>query len=265
MSKSAIHRASHPTAAKTTTDPTKSRTGLRAMAAALLLCTALIGCSKSTDAVVPTDPKQWDGEFAQKIKNLSEVDKGLLAAYLLRTQLGKALGKQGMPIGTTVGQAIDAQRQWMAEQDAKKAAAQRLKVELEAKRAATAAELSKTVVLTFMGQHYIPRNFDAGRFEGHFSVEIGVKNLGTKAIKGIKLQLVFKDTFGEVISKRSVEIEHAIPPGGEYAWKGGKKINEYIDEDRKLMHLEDGQFSTEMQPTMVVYADGSTVGSLDAN
>ena len=247
-----------------TTDPAKSRTGLCIIATALL-CIALTGCSKPTDAVVPTDPKQWDGEFAQKIKNLSEADKGLLAAYLLRTQLGEVFGKQGMPVGTTVGQAIDAQRQWIAEQEAKKAAAQRLKVELEAKQAATAAELSKTIVLTFMGQHYIPRNFDAGRLDGRFSVEIGVKNLGSKTIKGVKLQLVFKDTFGEVISKRGVDIEHTIPPGGEYVWKGGRNINEYIDEDRKLMHLEDGQYSAEMQPTMVVYADGSTVGGKDAN
>jgi hypothetical protein len=235
------------------------------MVTALMLCTALAGCSKPTDAVVPTDPKQWDGEFARKIKNLSEADKGLLAAYLLRTKLGEVLGKQGMPVGTTVGQAIDAQRQWMAEQDAKKAAAQRLKAELEAKQAATAAELSKTVVLTFMGQRYIPRNFGAGQTDNRFSVQIGVKNSGAKAIKGIKLQLAFKNTFGEVISKTPVRIEHTIPPGGEYVWKGGRNINEYIDEDRKLMHLEDGQFSAEMQPTMVVYADGSTVGAPDAN
>ncbi len=265
MSTSAIHRASRPAAAKTTGDPTKSRTGLRTIAAALMLCTALTGCSKPTDAVVPTDPKQWDGEFAQKVKNLSEADKGLLAAYLLRTQLGEVLGKQGMPVGTTVGQAIDAQRQWIAEQDAKKAAAQRLKAEIEAKQAAAAAELSKTIVLTFVGQRYLPRNLDAGQIDNRLSVQIGVKNLGAKAIKGVRLQLAFKNTFGEVISKTPLSIEHAIPPGGEYVWKGVRKINEYIDEDRKLMDLEDGQFSTEMQPTMVVYADGSTIGSPDAN
>jgi hypothetical protein len=56
-----------------------------------------------------------------------------------------------------------------------------------------------------------------------------------------------------------------IPAGGEYVWKGGRTINEYIDEDRKLMHLENGQFSTEMQPTMVMYADGSRVGGPDEN
>lgn len=261
MSKSAIPRDS----TLATTKPTKSRAGLCAIATALLLCTAFTGCSKPTDAVVPTDPKEWNGEFAQKIKNLSEADKSLLSAYLVRTQLGQVLGKQGMPVGTTVGQAIDAQRQWVAEQDAKKAAKQQLKAALEAKQAATVAELSKTVVLTFMGQRYIPRNFDAGQIDNRFSVRIGVKNLGTKAIKGIKLQLVFKDTFGEVISNRGVDIEHTIPPGAEYAWKGGRRINEYIDEDRKLMHLENGQFSTEMQPTMVVYADGSRVGGPDGN
>lgn len=261
MSKSAISRDTD----QANTDPTKRRMGHRAIAIALLLCTALTGCSKATDAVVPTDPKEWNGEFAQKIKTLSETDKGLLAAYLVRTQLGEVLGKQGMPVGTTVGQAIDAQRQWIAEQDAKKAAKQQLKAELEAKQAATAAKLSKTVVLTFMGQRYVPRNFDAGQINNRFSIQIGVKNLGTRAIKGIKLQLVFKDTFGEVISDRGVDIEHTIPAGGEYVWKGGRTINEYIDEDRKLMHLENGQFSTEMQPTMVVYADGSRVGGTDGN
>ncbi|GCB06784.1 hypothetical protein [Ralstonia sp. SET104] len=260
MSKFATLRGSSPA----TTDPATSRMSLCFIAAALL-CTAFAGCSKPTDAVVPTDPKQWDGEFAQKIKNLSEADKGLLAAYLLRTQLGEVFGKQGMPVGTTVGQAIDAQRQWIAEQDAKKAAAQRLKAEIEAKQATTAAELSKTIVLTFIGQRYIPQDLDAGQIYNRFSVQIGVKNLGNKAIKGVKLQLAFKNTFGEIISKTPLNIEHAIPPGGEYVWKGIRKVNEFTDEGRKLMDLEDGQFSTEMQPTMVVYADGSTVGSPDAN
>jgi hypothetical protein len=68
-----------------------------------------------------------------------------------------------------------------------------------------------------------------------------------------------------VISKSGVDIEHTIPPGGEYVWKGVRKVNEFTDEGRNLMDLEDGQFSAEMQPTMVVYADGSTVGGPDAD
>lgn len=152
----------------------------------------------------------------------------------------------------------------VAEQDARKSAEQRLKKKIEAQQVATTAELSKTVLLTFMGQRYIPSDVLAGRIDDQFSVEIGVRNSGPKAIKGIKVQLVFKNTFGEVISKMHLNIEQAIPPGGEYVWKGSRKINEFIDEDRHLMHLKDGQSSAEMQPTMVVYVDGSTIGNPDA-
>jgi len=236
---------------------------IREFAIAAMVCAVLTGCSKPTDIVVPTDTSQWNDDFANKIKGLSDGDKSLLAGYMARLKIGEAVGGQGIPAGTTVGQAIDAQKQWIAQQEQYKAQQEQLKQQLEAKQAAAAAELSKTIVMTFLGQKHVPQDFRAGRYENLWDVRIGIKNTGTKALKGVRGLLVVKNTFGDVITKTQLTIEADIPPGGDYVWNGSRKLNQFDDEDQKLMNLQDGKFSTEIQPILAVFADGTKVGESD--
>lgn len=236
---------------------------IRKFAAAAMVCAALAACSKPTDVVLPTDLSQWNDDFAQKIKNLSDDDKKLLTGYIVRAKMGEAFGGQGIPPGTTVGQAIDAQKQWVADQQQQQAAQEQLKQQLEAKQAAAEAELNKTIVLTFIDQKYVPHDVQAEQFDDLFEVRVGIKNTGTKALKGVRAILVIKNTFGDVVTKTRLNVEEDIPPGGEYVWEGSRKLNQFEDEDKKLMNLEDGKFSTELHPILAVYADGSKVGVSD--
>ncbi|WP_230459672.1 MULTISPECIES: hypothetical protein [Burkholderia cepacia complex] len=234
---------------------------IRSLVVAVAIAGALAGCSKPTDAIIPTDLSKIDGEFSQKIKSLSDEDKQLLTAYLMRVKLGEAFGGKPMPVGTTVGQAIEDQKKFAAQKASEEAAQEQLKKQLEEQKAAAAAKIGNSVVLAFLGQRFSPSDFSQGRYDDQFVIEIGVKNAGEKAIKGIKGDLVLKNTFGEVISKTTVNIEEEIPPGASYTWTGSRKLNKFDDDDKKLMGLEDGKFSTELRPTMVVYADGTTVGT----
>lgn len=223
---------------------------------------ALAGCSKPTDAVIPTDPNQWGGgEFANKVKELSDQDKALLMAYLMRHKLGEAFGGKPMSVGTTVGQALDEQKSWAQQKAAEEAAQEQLKKQMEEQKAAAAAKLSKTIVLAFLGQHYSPSDFSNGKYDDTFDVDIGVKNDGDKAIKGVRGELTIKNTFGDVITTTRLNIEDTIQPGQTYHWSGARKLNKFDDDDKKLMNLEDGKFSAEVRPTLVVYADGSKVGA----
>lgn len=234
---------------------------VRMLALAAIASVAFCGCSKPTDTVIPTDLSKIDAEFTEKVKNLSDDDKQLLATYLARVKIGEAFGGKPMPVGLTVGQAIDDQKKFVAQKAAEAAEQERLRKQIEDEKAAAAAELGKTVVLAFLGQKFVPADFMNGQYEDRFQVEIGVKNAGDRPIKGVKGDLIIKNTFGEVVGKTTLTIEESIAPGRQVTWTGSRKLNKFDDDDKKLMGLEDGKFSTELRPTVVVYADGTTVGA----
>lgn len=78
---------------------------------ALLFCIAALGgCSKPTDAVIPSDMATWDKELAPHLKKLSDEDREKVAGYLMRAKVGEVFGGKGMPPGTTIGQALEDQK-----------------------------------------------------------------------------------------------------------------------------------------------------------
>jgi hypothetical protein len=230
--------------------------------AAIVACT-LAACSKPEDTIIPSDSKNWDTQLAPEVKKLSEADKQLLTGYLVRAKMGEAFGGAPMPVGTTVGKGIERQKKWLAKQEAQKAEQERLKKEVEAQKAAAAAELSKSVVMVFLSQHIVPKDIYAHRYRDEFLIDVAVQNSSQKPIKGVKADLVFKNTFGETIYTSGLTIEESIQPGGRTTWEGGHELNEFMDTDKKLMNLQEGSYTTEIRPTMVVFADGSHIGSVE--
>jgi hypothetical protein len=223
----------------------------------------LAACSKPEDTVIPSDPKNWDTQLAPEVKKLNDGDKQLLTGYLMRIKMGEAFGGAPMPVGTTVGQGIERQKDWLAKQEAQKAEQERLKKEVEAQRAAAAVELSKSVVLAFLSQRIVPKDIYAHRYSDEFLIDIAVQNASQKPIKGIKADLVFKNTFGETIYTSGLTIEQSIQPAAKSTWEGGHELNEFKDSDKKLMNLQEGSYTAEIRPTMVVFADGSSIGSAE--
>lgn len=230
--------------------------------AAMVAC-VLAACSKPEDTVIPADPKNWDTLLAPEVKKLSEGDKQLLTGYLMRAKVGEAFGGTPMPVGTTVGQGIELQKAWIAQREAQKAEQDRLKKETEERKAAAAQEVSKSVVLAYISQHIQPKDIYAHRFSDVFFVDVAIQNASAKAIKGIKADLVFKNTFGEKIYSTGLSIEKTIAPGARSTWQGGHELNQFKESDKTLMNLEEGNFTTEIRPTMVVFADGTSIGSAD--
>lgn len=117
--------------------------------AALLIATAVLGgCTKPTDAVIPSDMATWDKELAPELKKLADADREKVAAYLMRAKMGEVFGGKGVPPGTTVGQALEAQKKWEAEQAAKRAEEEALKKKLEQERSAAIQQLNQAVTVT---------------------------------------------------------------------------------------------------------------------
>ncbi len=63
--------------------------------------------------VIPTDTAKLDKELVPTLAKLSNDDKRLAAGYLARTKIGELFGgREAIPSGLTLAQAIKEQRSW---------------------------------------------------------------------------------------------------------------------------------------------------------
>lgn len=92
------------------TEENKMR-GFCTFIAALVVLVAASGCSKPADAVIPTDPVLWGTQLAPSIEKMNPEERQLLKDYLARVTAGRILrGGKGVPPGTTIGAALEDQR-----------------------------------------------------------------------------------------------------------------------------------------------------------
>lgn len=231
---------------------------MRLAATALLIAIAALGgCSKPTDAVIPSDMSTWDKELAPELKKLPEADREKVAAYLMRAKMGEVFGGKGVPPGTTIGQALEGQRKFETELAAKRAEEEALKKKLEQERAAAMEQLNKAVTVSLLAKRELPKSYDAGRYSEYQQFRIGVQNNSDKAVMGVSGEIKFIDVFDKEVGAVSFRISENIEPGKSATWTGGRDYNQFIDEHRAVWNLEDGKYTTKFVPEMVVFKDGT--------
>ncbi|SPD46707.1 hypothetical protein [Cupriavidus neocaledonicus] len=234
---------------------------LKLAAAYIGVTLMLAGCGKPQDAVIPNDMSTWDKDLAPKIQKLSDEDKKLLTGYLMRAKMGEAFGGKGVPIGTTVGQGIEEQKKWVAEQEAKAAEEKALKEKIERERAAAAEAIGKAVTVALIEKKELASNYRAGRYGEEQVFKIAVKNNSEKEIAGVSGELEFIDVFDKTVGSVTFSISEKIKAGAEYVWVGSRRYNQFIDSQRAVWNLEDGKYKTRFKPETVVFADGAKLGS----
>eukprot|EP01037_Dinobryon_pediforme_P008716 gene8716-8808_t len=212
---------------------------MRLETAVVVVALALVGCSKPTDVIIPSDVAQWDKELAPAIKKLKTEDQQLLQNYLVRAKLSEAFKGAGMPVGITVGEAIAKQREWDAEQAvlqaaerAKAAEEKALKEKLAQEEAAARAKLSNAVRVVLVSKGQEPSNPRAGRYSERQTFTIGVLNKSDKAITGVSGKLEFVDMFDKVVGAVSFGITEPIEPGFDVKWEGARDYNQFMAEHR---------------------------------
>lgn len=228
---------------------------IRSIAAVMVF--VLAGCSKPQDAIVPTDMATWDKDLAPHVQKLSEEDKKLFAAYALRVKLGEGFGGQGIPMGTTVGQAIEQQKAWAADQEKKRAEEAALREKLEKERAAARAAIDGAVTVTLLEKKQLPRDWEVRRISDTQVFRIGVHNKSEKEIAGVAGSIEFIDIFDKPFGAVSFSITENIKPGGEYVWTGSRDYNQFVAEHKAVWNAETGKFKTRFVPKAIVYSDGS--------
>ena len=226
-----------------------------------LLClaaAAVTACRNPRAVVLPNNVEDIkSGAVATAIKQLSAEDQGLLAAYMLRTTMGTAFGGAPMPSGTTIGQAIDAQKAWVAQQKQEEAQQAALAAKAKRERAAAFARLRDAVTVALVHKGFQPADIEDGQFQAKIAITLAFQNKTAKPVLGIKGTAIFSDIFGDVIQRLNVAYDHTIPAGASQTWDGAADYNEFDSDDVKLRQTPMEKLHFTFEPSMVLFADGT--------
>ncbi len=236
---------------------------MKRLAIGLIAASALLSaCNGVKNEPLPADPK--DPALVKAAAELGEEDKKLLAGYLMRREMAKAFGGQQLADGAaTIGEAMEAQRKWLANMTESQKKAEALKVEVESKRKLIADQISQGVTVAFLSADFIPSSFDAGRYDDYENLSFAVQNNGKKAIKALKGEAVFIDTFGDVYVKVPMQFEETLQPGEKKEIELGMEINKFMEDHKKIMSLDSSK-KFRFEPDQIVYTDGSTLKAPDS-
>lgn len=220
----------------------------------------LTACSDPKDIVIN---KGEDIEaHADELKSLSDEDKQLLAGYIFRAEMGKAFtGKSDSgSYGITVREAIERQKQFIAEKA--KQEAERKAAEEKARQEYAEKEkiLNSAVSVVFVS--HSPSVSDFGSREA--TVVFRIINKSDKEITGIKGVAIFYDKFGDEIygSRLKVdfqEINGVLAKGAEYEYSGRVHINQFMDNEVKFATTPTADLKFEYRPETVLFKDGTSI------
>lgn len=211
-------------------------------------------CNSQVNKPLPKDMS--DPQAAVITKSLGEDDKKLFVSYLARRELAKAFGAPLNDGATTVGEAIEAQRKFEANQSEEEKRASALKAETLQKRKAIADQINHTITVAMIDARFQPSDYTEGRYDDYELLDFAVQNLGSKPIKGLKGYAIWTDTFGDEYAKVPMEFEQNVNPGEKKVIQLSMEINKFMDQHKKIMAL-DGSKKFRFQPEQIVFADGS--------
>ena len=158
----------------------------------------LAACANPKQTVLPQDTSKWEAELKPTLEKLTTEDKELLAGYLVRLKLGEAFGVgAALPIGITVGEAIENQRKFKVEQEAKASAekavkerkeaeAKALKEQVEKQRAELVRQFDDTLLVSFVGKGFQPSDYKNNVMEDSITFKLAFSNKSKKDIAGFK-------------------------------------------------------------------------------
>jgi len=221
---------------------------------ALAVSVVLAGCSNPKDEVIPTELNETTMQnFAEKVKGLSEEDKALLTGYIARSELSKAFGGNSAPTGTTVGEAIDNQKQWQAQmQEEERLKAEKAK-KLKAEKDAKTAEFKKAVAVTVFDKNLIK-----GDWQSYINLNIDFKNNSGKNIEGIKGGFKFYNKFDDLIIYLTFTDDKTNLKAGQSVEKDlSWDFNEFMEEHIKFMDTDLKDMKYEFVPDSILFEDGT--------
>ena len=219
----------------------------------------LAACGKPGDAIIPPEASKYD-QIKAKVDQLPSDEREALMRYFVRlkpTMPGGAF--RDMPPGTTIRQAIDAQRAHEAEVQSKESAAKALKEKLEREDADSRRALEQAVQVVLVSMNHVMKDIHASRFSDQMRMRLGFENKSGKEVAGVQGVAIFQDMFGNEVQRVNIAYSRGLSVGAAITWDGSVELNQFSDRDKAFASLETPSAKFKFEPNMVVFKDGSSI------
>jgi hypothetical protein len=233
---------------------------------AILGCAVIVACSDPKNTPLPADIGKLE-TIKPQFEKLTDDEKKLVAAYMMRKSMQGTIfgGAAGTTDATTIGQAIDNQRAFVAAAEKKEAEEKALKAKFQAEREAAMKAMRDVVTVVLVDKKLdVQTGYGGIERDRGLSVTFGYKNNGAKDISGVKGTIVVRDLFGDVLSRFGVSNDQTIKAGSTVQWSGFRSTKfafGHENKDEKLAELPDDKYKVEWEPAMIVFTDGSKLSA----
>jgi hypothetical protein len=189
-------------------------------------------------------------------KSLTVEEVGLLQAFVLRKGFGGALAGEptALPVGLTIGQMIEDQRQWVIEDNRRKADA-----EERIAQARTAEAQQRKALLDAMKLTVVEKGFQRTKDQEFITIDVMYENKSGKVIRGFTGAIQFKDLFGTEITPFTINEDEPLAAGATRHQGWSLKYNQLADKHMELRNTALYDMKVEWQPQTIVFADGTTL------
>ena len=226
----------------------------------------LMACSGPKDTPLPQDLAKMDS-LKPVLEKLTLEERELAGGYVIRQTIGVKLDEMlggvkgaGIPEGMTLGNAIEEQRKYKAAQALDETKQKAVKLKLVAEREAAEKIMREAVTVTLVSKTLKPEHGGSGLLlDENIEVVFGYKNNTAKDIAGVKGSISVRDQFGDEISSFQVSNDDTIRSGAQTTWKGSRSVKYSVgqNKDRKLAEIGDDKYTTQWNPQMIVFKDGT--------
>lgn len=230
---------------------------------ALAISTLLAGCSDPLKTPLPDDLAKMEA-IKPQLEKLSEDDRKLLAGYLIRRtgfDIFKGLAKDTPALtAATVGEAIDAQRKFNADQQERDAAEKLAQAQAKVKQDA-AVKAMREMVSVFLLDKTIEteKGYSGIELDRKIKISFEFKNNSAKDIAGVKGLIEIRDLFGDEISSFQISNDDTIKVGSTIKWSGSRSVKYAMggNKDEKLADLGRDKYTLVWLPQAIVFTDGT--------
>lgn len=232
---------------------------MRTLILALSVCIGLsaAACGGSVkNQKVTEENKDKIFEQIKDSKDLTVEEVGLLQAYVIRKGFGDALaGKTPtLPVGMTIGEMIDDQQKWVADEkkreEDEKARVAKARAEEEAQRKKLLDALTVTV---------FDKGFQNADYQDYVTIRVVYENKSGKDIRGFKGAIQFNDLFGAEIMPVNITEDEPLKAGETKRQGFTLKYNQFIDKHVKLRNTSLENMKVEWRPEAILFSDGTSM------
>jgi len=228
----------------------------------LTLIAAGFGCGGGPlSTPLPDDVESWadDEPLQTAIRGLSDEDKQVVLAFLTRRLMSEGLGQPIGPMPDTLGDALKAQRAFVAERERQQAEAEALAAQERQQAEAQYARLREAVTVGLVDKTFVEADWRNGIPRDQIKLVLVFKSNIDRDIAGIKGTVVAQNMFGDQIKRLTLAYDGGIPANSRILWNGNVDYNQFREEDRTLANTPLDRIKIVWQPETILLSDGSTL------